>query len=176
MNSKSSALSGPGIHLICGPTGAGKSTYANKLSNEVDAVHLSIDDWMTSLFGPDIENPMDWGWISERAIRCEERILSLAIALAQKGTPSILEIGLQRTSRRSEVISVIKESGCTFQTHLLLVDAEERWRRVQQRNNEQDETFRLTVTKDIFDFFEGMWEAPSTEEQILINSSDLITE
>ena len=32
------------IHLICGSTGAGKTTYAEKLRGDLGALHLSIDD------------------------------------------------------------------------------------------------------------------------------------
>jgi predicted kinase len=41
------------IHLICGSTGAGKTTYATGLRQQLGALHLSIDDWMVTLFAPD---------------------------------------------------------------------------------------------------------------------------
>ncbi len=166
MNTELETPSDPIIHLICGSTGAGKSTYAKMLSNDIGAIHFSVDDWMTSLFGPDLENPMDWKWISERALRCENQIISTACALAESGVSSILEIGLQQSNKRAEVVSTVTKSGCTLQTHFLDVDASERWRRVQQRNTEKGETFRLEVTRDMFDFFEAMWESPSESELI----------
>jgi len=157
--------SDPAIHLICGSTGAGKSTYAKMLGNDIGAIYFSIDDWMTSLFGPDLDNSMDWQWISERALRCESQMIATACALAEVGVSSILEIGLQQANKRAEVASTVAEkSGCTLLTHFLDVDAEERWRRVQQRNTEKGETFKLEVTRDIFDFFEAMWESPSESE------------
>ncbi len=155
------------IHLICGSTGAGKSTYAKMLSNDTGAICFSIDDWMTSLFGPDLDDPMDWQWISERALRCENQIISTACALAEKGVSSILEIGLQQVSKRDEVASTVaKKSACRLKTHFLDVDAAERWRRVQQRNAEKGDTFKLEVTRDMFDFFEAMWESPSENERL----------
>lgn len=42
----------PTIHLICGSTGAGKTTYSARLSEQTGAVSFSIDDWMVTLFGP----------------------------------------------------------------------------------------------------------------------------
>jgi len=160
----------PVIHLMCGSTGAGKSTYANALSNDIQAIHLAIDDWMMSLFGPDLSNSMDWAWISERAARCEDKMVSTAIALAMTGTSSILEIGMQQSLKRSEMVKRITDSNCTYQTHFLNVSASERWQRVQQRNVEQGDTYQLTVTRNMFDFFESMWEQPDENELALLNA------
>ena len=41
------------VHLIAGGSGAGKSTFARRLAGIENAVHLSIDDWMVMLYGPD---------------------------------------------------------------------------------------------------------------------------
>ena len=32
--------------LVCGPTGAGKTTYSLSISKEVGAIRFSIDPWM----------------------------------------------------------------------------------------------------------------------------------
>jgi len=50
------------------------------------------------------------------------------------------------------------------QLHFRDVPAEIRWQRVQNRNTEQAETFQFEVSRDMFDFIESMWEAPSDEE------------
>lgn len=173
MNRESETSAGPTIHLICGSTAAGKSTYAKALKNDTGAILFSIDDWMTSLFGPDLEDPMDWQWISERVSRCENRIISTACTLSEAGVSSILEIGLQQKKKRAEVASTIRESGCTVQTHYLDVDAVERWKRVEQRNSDKGDTFSLEVTRDMFDFFEAMWESPSESELISLNEVKL---
>lgn len=169
MNTELKASSNPVVHLICGPTAAGKSTYANKLKNNTRAMLFSIDDWMVSLFGPDLENSMDWQWISERASRCEDRIILTACSLAKTGVSSIVEIGLQQANKRAQVAATVRKSGCSLQTHFLDVDAQERWKRVEQRNLDKGDTFSLEVTRDMFDFFEEMWESPSENELISLN-------
>ena len=39
------------IHLIVGNTGSGKTTYSNKLKNEINAITFSIDKWNIILSG-----------------------------------------------------------------------------------------------------------------------------
>lgn len=46
------------LHLIVGPVGAGKSTFGRKLSRDVGAVRLTLDEWMATLFGDD-ERPAE---------------------------------------------------------------------------------------------------------------------
>ena len=40
--------------LICGKLCCGKTTYAKRLAKEIQAVRLSCDDIMLSLFGKDL--------------------------------------------------------------------------------------------------------------------------
>jgi hypothetical protein len=60
-------------------------------------------------------------------------------------------------------------AGRTVQLHFLDVDAGERWRRVQGRNGERGETFRLEVTRAMFDFIETIWQPPNAEEMACLN-------
>lgn len=162
------------IHLILGSTGAGKSTYAKKLQALSGAPHFSVDEWMTDLFAPDLTHPLEWDWVSERALRCENRIFTTARTLARQGVSSILEVGLQRASRRAEVVSALTDEAAEenwastwrLQTHFLDVSADERWRRVQQRNQDKGPTFTLEMDRDLFDFFEDMWEPPGVDEPL----------
>ncbi|MDQ3263265.1 MAG: ATP-binding protein [Myxococcota bacterium] len=39
------------LHLIVGPVGAGKSTFARQLSRQQSSVRLSLDEWMAQLHG-----------------------------------------------------------------------------------------------------------------------------
>jgi hypothetical protein len=48
--------------------------------------------------------------------------------------------------------------------HLLDIAPEERWRRVQARNADRGPTFRLEVTREMFDFVETLWEPPAPDE------------
>lgn len=152
------------IHLICGSTGAGKTTYANELRQQLGALHLSIDDWMVTLFAPDTPPQMSWPWIEERVLRCERQILATALALARTGVPAILDLGLQQAGQRRRVAERAAAAGVGVRLHFLDIDATERWRRVEQRNEQQGETFRVKVTRPMFDFIETIWQPPTPEE------------
>ena len=152
------------IHLICGSTGAGKTTYATRLRQQLGAMHLSIDDWMVTLFAPDKPAQPSWPWIEERVLRCERLILVTAIELARTGGPSILDLGLQRIDQRKRVADEAAVAGITVRLHFLDVAASERWRRVEARNEQQGETFRVKVTRPMFDFIETIWQPPTPEE------------
>ncbi len=152
------------IHLICGSTGAGKTTYANQLRRQLGALPLAIDDWMVTLFAPDTPPQMSWPWIEERVLRCERQILATALDLARTGVPSILDLGLQRFDQRRRVAERAAAAGVCVRLHFLDIDATERWRRVEQRNEQQGETFRVKVTRPMFDFIETIWQPPTPEE------------
>ncbi len=62
------------IHLIEGPVGAGKSTFAATLSERHAAPHLCLDGWMATLFGPDRPSAGVLDWYMERKDRCLEQI------------------------------------------------------------------------------------------------------
>jgi predicted kinase len=157
------------IHLVCGSTGAGKTTYAGKLSQQLGAMHLSIDDWMVGLFAADKPTRPDWQWIDERVRRCERQIVATALQLGRLGTPSILDLGLQRADQRQRVAAAVTADGLAARLHFLDIDAAERWRRVEGRNREQGETFRLAVTRPMFDFIEAIWQPPDADEMAAFN-------
>ncbi len=67
-----SALAKPVMfHLVCGSTGAGKTTYSVALAEREGGVHFAIDEWMATLFGPEAPATPDFGWIVARVGRCE---------------------------------------------------------------------------------------------------------
>jgi len=162
-------LTEPLIHLVCGATGAGKTTYAIKLAGEIGAMRYSIDEWMTTLYWMDSPDPIEYDWAMERIGRCEQQIWSLALAQAQIDKPSVLDLGLTKKSHRAKFAALADESSLAFQLHFLDLPAEERWERVAERNREKGETYRLDVSRENFDFVEGLWERPGAEEIRALN-------
>jgi predicted kinase len=157
------------LHFICGSTGAGKTTYAAKLANEIGAVSFCIDDWMAGLYWQDAPRPVEASWVKERVARCQMRIWDTAKEIAARGMPCILEIGFTQAATRSQFAAYVREAGLPVQLHFLDVPAQERWRRVEKRNAEKSGPLGFDVTREMFDFVEAMWEPPSQAEMTALN-------
>lgn len=151
-------------HLICGSTGAGKTTYALKLAGETGAIRFTIDEWMARLFLPDAPEPLTFQWALERVIRCENQILAVCGQIAPLGRDVILDLGFFTREQRRRVNEAAQGLGFGARLHYLPVAPEERWRRISRRNSERGETYALEVTRAMFDFCEGLFEAPAPEE------------
>ncbi len=152
------------IHLICGSTGAGKTTYSRELASDLGGVQFSIDEWMVSLFGEDAPESINPAWIFPRVSRCEKQMWAMALQLGKLGIPSILDFGFQRFEHRQKYADLAKQAQFTAKLHVLNVDASERWKRVEARNKNQGETFHMEITRGMFDYIETTWELPSDDE------------
>ena len=91
----------PHIHLICGATGAGKTTYATRLAETLPGVQLSIDQWMGTLFWMDAPVGQDGTWAMERVDRCTAQMRHVIAELARTGTPSVVDAGLTTRADRA---------------------------------------------------------------------------
>jgi predicted kinase len=152
------------LHAIYGPCGAGKTTYAHDFARRNGAVAFILDDWMARLFGPDIPTPIEYEWMLERVGRCEAQIWSTAAAVMATGTSVILDIGLMRRADRERVRQIAEGAELTLQWHFVDAPQDVRRARVQGRNSIKGETFAIEVPPDMFDFIEGVYEAPEPGE------------
>jgi predicted kinase len=150
--------------LVVGCTGAGKSTYARTLADELGGLRFSIDEWMTALFWADSPEPIEFAWTMERVERCEAQIFAMARQAAARGIPALLDLGFTKFDHREKFRALGKVAGLSVAVHFLDVPVDERWRRVERRNAERGETYSLTVDRSMFDFMEGMWEPPAEAE------------
>ena len=152
------------LHVIFGPTGAGKTTYAQDLSRRTPAVHFALDDWMARLFAADMPKPLEFEWMMERVERCEAQIWSTAAATMAAGTSVVLDIGLMRKVDRKRVAEIARACELPIQFHFVTAPQESRRVRVLSRNEVRGPTFAIDVTPEMFDFMEGVYEAPDPDE------------
>jgi predicted kinase len=164
-----SAIPEPLIHLIAGSTGAGKTSYARALRERLKAVRFSIDDWMAALYWMDAREPIDPLWAMERVVRCQDQIWATAIQVARRGVPCVLDLGFGQRDHRRKFAGLARDAGLPLQLHYLDVAADERWRRVQSRNQEKSGQLPFDVTREMFDYVEGIFEPPDAEELALCN-------
>jgi predicted kinase len=154
------------LHFLVGSTGAGKTTYARRFCQEAGAVRFSVDEWMSSLFWMDSPQPLEPAWSMERVRRCSDQIWDTAVQVARLGAPCMLELGFGGRERREVYAERATEAGLSVQFHLLDAPVEERWRRVQRRNEEAGSHAQLSfaITREMFDFTETFWDPPTDAE------------
>ena len=157
------------IHLVCGATGAGKSTYSEELAQSVDGMRFSIDEWMQRLHNADKPDENLFEWFYERVQRNCAQMRNVAERLVALGVPAVFDCGLTNKLERDIFVNWAEEQGFSVQLHFRDVPIDIRWQRVLKRNADQAETFQFEVTRDMFDFIESLWEAPMAEEMTRLN-------
>ena len=150
------------IHLVVGPVGSGKSTFARKLCHERNAVLLNLDEWMTRLFSPDRPEAGIVEWYVERASRCVDQIWQITLDLLRARIDVVLEIGLIRSHDREALYSRVDAEALDLTIHVIDAPRELRRARVARRNIERGATFAMEVSPRLFELASDMWE-PLTE-------------
>ncbi len=160
--------------LICGPTGAGKTTYALSLSREIGAVRFSIDSWMQTLFAKDMTS-LDYSWMIDRVNRCYEQIWQVSEQVLSLDGNVVLDLGFTTKAQRNLFSDRAKTLDINAEIHYLHASRNIRKQRVEKRNTEKDPSiYSFDVTDMMFNFMESRFETPAIEE--LKNGCEINTE
>lgn len=154
------------LHIIEGPVGAGKTTYANRLGRELGSAPLVLDEWMATLFRPDRPEDNVWLWYGERKQRCIEQIWRLSQMQLALGADAIVELGLVQRAARLAFFEQVEAANVTYRVHVLDAPLEERRNRVMNRNAERGETYAMEVSNEVFELASGMWEPIDAAESV----------
>ena len=154
----------PVIHLVEGPVGSGKSTYAAKLGGEHAAPRLILDEWMATLFRADRPETDVMAWYMERKRRCIEQIWNVASDLIGTGSNVVLELGLIQRQDREDFYSRADAVGYPLKIHVLDAPRDVRRQRVRERNAVQGSTFSMVVPDEIFELASDLWQVPDEQE------------
>ncbi len=157
----------PRLHLVIGPVGAGKSTFAIDLATQEAALRLTLDDWMARLFRPDRPPAGVVPWYVERAARCVDQIWVVSRAALTLGVDVVLEIGLLRREQREAFHARVLEEapGVATVVHVLDADRDTRRARVEHRNRTRGATFSMEVAPEVFELASDLWEPPDDDER-----------
>ena len=109
------------VILVCGPVGAGKTTYSMALAQEIEAIRFSIDPWMQTLFAKDMKS-LDYAWILERVDRCHQQIWEVAEQILQLNGNVILDLGFTTQKHRDRFKALSKAVNLDAEIHYLQAD------------------------------------------------------
>jgi len=162
------------LHVIFGPCAAGKTTYAHALARREGAVPFVLDEWGAHLFGPDVQGPLDFGWMLERMARCNTLIWSTATAVLGAGSSVVLDNGGMRRADRERTRTMAEAAGLSVQWHFVDAPQAVRRARVAGRNEAKGETFVHEVSPEMFEMLEAVYEPPTPAELegAVLNVSD----
>ncbi|KJZ09284.1 hypothetical protein TW85_22395 [Marinomonas sp. S3726] len=152
------------VHIIFGPIGAGKSTFAFELSKKYKAIKFSTDEWFKTLFFRDIERIPDLTWTFERISRCESQIWSIAKQSINTGNDVVFDLGLQKMTDRERIITICKDLNFHYKLYYLNADKNIRLNRVFERNKSKGKTFEFNVSIEMFEITDKMFEIPTSLE------------
>ena len=150
--------------IVCGPTGAGKTTHSIVLCDETNAIRFSIDPWMQTLFAKDM-GTLDFAWMMERVERCQDQIWSVGEQVLARGGNVVLDLGFTTRAQRRVFVERATLAGVPADIHYLDAPSEVRRRRVASRNAQKDpRVYAFDVTDPMFAFMEPRFEVPDESE------------
>jgi len=150
--------------LVCGPSGAGKTTYSLSLSKEIDAILFSIDPWMQTLYSKDMTS-LDYSWLIERVYRCYDQIWQVGEQILAFNGSVILDLGFTTKAQRKIFLDRAQELNISAEVHYLNAPQDIRKKRIEKRNIEKDSSvYSFEVTDMMFNFMEPKFEMPDQEE------------
>ena len=113
-------LSEPFVHLLCGLSGVGKTTYARRLAARLPAVWFGLDAWMLRLY----PYRYDTSEYAERAEVCRELIWETALQVLHTGSDVVLDWNQWSRARRAHRHARAAEAGFAAWVHHLRVPVE----------------------------------------------------
>lgn len=147
------------LHLLHGPVGAGKTTFARRLEREIRAVRFTPDEWMVRLYGdrPPVAT------FQETLDRLYDLIWEHAARVLRTGTDVIMDCGFWTRAARDEARRRAAELGATCRLYAITCPADVARRRVLRRTAESPPgTF--WINGPAIDELNGRVEPPAPDE------------
>lgn len=161
------------LHLLVGPAGAGKSTFARRRVAQSAALFLDLDACMVRLYGDDArpaEGVLEW--YLERRERCRALLWDLALEALTCGADVYLELGLLTRAEREETYQRCRAEDLSLRVYLLDAPRELRRQRVLARNDSGAPHVQI-VPLPFFERASDAWQAISEDERATWDIQDV---
>lgn len=131
------------IYAMVGPMGSGKTTLALKIAKERGAFFQSLDGTIKN-FNEHIGDLRGYERLMPRALNL---MFSRALAALKNGQSVVFDVG-----RWPWLMELADAADAKIEVYYFEISPEERWRRVQKRNDEKPENvYHWTMSKEEFD-------------------------
>ena len=148
------------VYLICGKICSGKSTYAEQLRVQHNAVVLSTDEITLALFGRHCGDKHD-----EYVERTENYLFNKSLELIEVGINVILEWGFWLKKERDYAREFYNSRNIECEFHYIDI-SDDAWKaRIEQRNQTVliDKTSAYYVDENLLAKFNSIFEVPSED-------------
>ncbi len=151
--------------FFCGKMGAGKSTRSKEIALERNAVLLSEDEWLESIYPDQISSLDDYIKYSSRL---KHLVKKLVQSILVTGTDVVMDFPANTVSQRDWFREIYSEVNATHNLILIDVPDEVCLERIEKRRIAQPER-AATDTVEMFVQVTRYFVAPTTEEGFKIS-------
>ena len=150
----------PTAHMIHGYLGAGKTTFARRLEQELPAIRFSHDEWMARLYGidPPVEQFADYG------SRVSAQIDSLWPRCLELGLDVVLDLNFWTRRGRDATRMKARSLGAAVRLYRLTCPDELAWHRIERRNASLDPS-SLFIARNTFEVLRARFEPLDPDEE-----------
>ena len=154
----------PKIYLICGKICCGKTTYAQILCDENNAVLLSVDEITLALFGQHCGDKHD-----EYVERTEKYLLKKSMEFINKDISVVLDWGFWTKEERNATKDFFKSRNIDCELHYIEVSDAVWKQQINKRNNEilNNETKAYYLELERALYFSSKFKKPDTYEELI---------
>lgn len=153
------------VFLICGKICCGKTTYANKICAENNAVLLSVDEITLALFGQHCGDKHN-----EYVERTQKYLFNKSLELIEVGINVILDWGFWMKEERDFAREFYNSRNIECEFHYINISDETWQARLKKRNSEvlSEITSAYYIDDNLAEKFASIFEVPSKDEKDVV--------
>jgi predicted kinase len=148
------------LYFFCGKMAAGKSTCSKKLANEMNAVFISEDEWLSAIYPDEIKNFDDYINYSSRL---KPLLKEHVKHILHSGVSVVMDFPGNTRKQRAWFKDIFSESHIPHKLIYLKADDQLCLKRLEQRRKSTPERARFD-TEEVFHQVTAYFQEPSDEE------------
>lgn len=150
----------PTLHFFCGKMAAGKSTLAQTITEETNAILMSEDAWLSTLYPEDINDFNDYLNYSPRL---KTIVLPHVQALLRQGVSVVLDFPANTPSQRTWFRKIFEPVDANHLLHFVDVSDERCKQQLRKRSQGKPKGAAFTTDAE-FDAVTKYFRPPTAEE------------